>query len=75
METIFANTPQAKGRVERSNRTLRDKLVKALERKAISNIAAADKYLQKSFMDEYNGRFTINQNLTDLRRSTEGYNL
>jgi transposase InsO family protein len=75
IETIFAHSPQAKGRVERSNRTLQDRLVKALRRKGISNIAAANKYLQKSFIAEYNERFAVNLNVTDVHRSTEGYNL
>lgn len=75
IETIFANSPQAKGRVERSNRTLQDRLVKALRRKGISNIAAANKYLQKSFIAEYNKRFAVNLNVTDVHRSAEGYNL
>jgi len=75
IETIFANSPQAKGRVERSNRTLQDRLVKALRRKGISNIAAANKYLQKSFIAEYNERFAVNLNVADVHRSVEGYNL
>ena len=75
IETIFANSPQAKGRVERSNRTLQDRLVKALRRKGISNTAAANKYLQKTFIDEYNDQFAVNLELTDVHRSVEGYNL
>jgi hypothetical protein len=36
--------PQAKGRVERVNRTLQDRLIKALRREGISNIAEANRY-------------------------------
>jgi transposase len=39
VELIFAKSPQAKGRVKRCNRTLQDRLVKALRREGISNIA------------------------------------
>ena len=47
VETIYAHSPQAKGRVERVNRTLQDRLVKALRREGISNIAEANKYLRR----------------------------
>lgn len=40
----------AKGRVERFNRTLQDRLIKALRREGISNIAEANEYLQKKFI-------------------------
>jgi hypothetical protein len=46
-EIIFAKSSQAKGRVGRYNRTFQDRLVKALRRESISNIADANKYLQK----------------------------
>jgi len=39
IELIIAKSPQAKGRVERFNRTLQDRLIKALRREGISNIA------------------------------------
>ena len=75
IELIFAKSPQAKGRVERFNRTLQDRLIKALRREGISNIAVANKYLQKSFTREFNGRFTVNPEQPDVHRSVEGYNL
>jgi len=75
IETIFANSPQAKGRVERSNRTLQDRLIKALRREGISNIAEANKYLQKIFIAEYNKKFAVNPEAGDVHRSVEGYNL
>ena len=75
VETIFANSPQAKGRVERVNRTLQDRLVKALRRQGISNIAEANKYLQKSFISEYNSRFAVNLGVPDTHRITTGYDL
>jgi len=75
IQTIYANSPQAKGRVERVNRTLQDRLVKALRREGISNIAEANKYLQKRFMSEYNSRFAINLDSPDAHRITTGYDL
>ena len=75
IETIFANSPQAKGRVERSNRTLQDRLIKALRREGISNIAEANKFLQKVFTAEYNKRFAVNLEVADVHRPVEGYNL
>lgn len=75
IETIFANSPQAKGRVERVNRTLQDRLVKALRREAISNIAEANEFVQKRFMNEYNSKFAVNLEVPDAHRITTGYDL
>jgi hypothetical protein len=75
VETIYAHSPQAKGRVERVNRTLQDRLIKALRRKGISNIAEANKYAQKDFIKEYNSRFAVNMEVPDVHRKAEGYDL
>ena len=77
IQTIYANSPQAKGRVERVNRTLQDRLVKALRREGISNIAEANKYVQKRFMSEYNSRFAppTAGEVPDAHRITTGYDL
>ena len=75
VETIFANSPQAKGRVERVNRTLQDRLIKALRREGISNIAEANKYVQKKFIKEYESRFAINSDVPNVHRITTGYDL
>lgn len=53
---IYANTPQAKGRVERANRTLQDRLKKELRLQNISCIDEANAYLPK-FMKAFNKRF------------------
>jgi len=45
IELIFANSPQAKGRVERMNGTLQDRLIKELRENNISNIADANVFL------------------------------
>ena len=56
IDILCANTPQAKGRVERANKTLQDRLVKELRLRSISTIAAGNKLLPE-FLVEYNARF------------------
>lgn len=75
IETIFANSPQAKGRVERANRTLQDRLAKALRREGISNIVQANEYVQKIFISDYNSKFAVNLEVPDAHRITTGYDL
>jgi transposase len=75
VETIYAHSPQAKGRVERVNRTLQDRLIKALRQEGISNIAEANKYVQKKFIKKYNQRFAVNLESPDIHRQTDGYDL
>jgi transposase len=75
VEMIYAKSPQAKGRVERFNRTLQDRLIKALREKAISNIAEANEYLQKEFIGQFNKRFSVNPESVNVHRSAEGYEL
>ncbi len=50
VELILANSPQAKGRVERMNGTLQDGLVKALRLEGISDMAGANEFLAKKFL-------------------------
>ena len=75
VELIFAKSAQAKGRVERFNRTLQDRLIKALRREGISNIAEANKYLQEVFINKFNQRFAVNPELPDVHRLAKGYKL
>jgi len=55
-EPIHAHSPQAKGRVERANQTLQDRLVKELRLHSISDLAAANGFLP-AFIKRYNERF------------------
>lgn len=55
---IHANTPQAKGRVERANQTLQDRLVKELRLRGINDTEAANAFLP-AFIESYNARFAI----------------
>ena len=59
VELIMANSPQAKGRVERMNGTLQDRLVKALRLEGISDPGAANQYLSKTFLPDLNRRFKV----------------
>src|ERR1700741_109187 len=54
---IAANSPQAKGRVERNNGVHQDRLVKKLRRKGIQDYEAANVYLQAEYLPEHNRRF------------------
>jgi len=55
---INALTPQAKGRVERANQTLQDRLIKEMRLRNISSIEAAQAFLP-SFMLKWNEKFAV----------------
>jgi transposase InsO family protein len=57
IELICANSPQAKGRVERMNRTLQDRLVKELRMDGINSIEAANAWCDQ-FVERYNRLFS-----------------
>ena len=54
---IAANSPQAKGRVERGNGTHQDRLIKKMGRKRIGTHAAANRFLQEEYLADHNERF------------------
>ena len=56
---IPANSPQAKGRVERRNGVFQDRLVKAMRLETIATIEAANRYLDDRFLPELNRRFSV----------------
>jgi transposase len=56
IDIICANSPQAKGRVERMNSTLQDRLVKELRLRAISTMETGNTFLPE-FMEDFNRRF------------------
>lgn len=57
IEVIHAMSPQAKGRVERLFETLQDRLVKELRLNGISTTEEANRFLQKTFIPDFNKRF------------------
>jgi transposase len=56
IDILCADTPQAKGRVERVNRTLQDRLVKELRLAGIATVDAGNAFLP-GFIDRFNARF------------------
>jgi transposase len=59
VELILAHSPQAKGRVERMNGTLQDRLVKALRLRGLSDLEGANAYLETEFLDQINQSFNV----------------
>jgi len=58
IQIICANTPQAKGRVERVNQTLQDRLVKEMRLRGIASMTDGNAYLPE-FMADLNQRFAV----------------
>lgn len=58
IDLICANSPQAKGRVERANQTFQDRLVKEMRLRGIDNYPAANAYLPE-FIQFYNRKFAV----------------
>jgi transposase len=58
VEHIMAYSPQARGRSERVNRTLQDRLVKELQTAGIRTVERANRYLRDTFVPEYNREFS-----------------
>lgn len=59
VELILANSPQAKGRVERMNGVLQDRLVKALRLAGISDRQRANEFLARDYLPGFNRRFQV----------------
>ncbi len=75
IELICANSPQAKGRVERANRTFQDRLIKIMRLESIATIDAANAFLP-SYLEEHNASFASAPTSTqDAHRSISSFNL
>ena len=59
IEWIAAQSPQAKGRIERLFETLQDRLVKEMRLAGIDSIEAANHFLETRFLPEWEQRFTV----------------
>jgi transposase len=59
IEWIAAQSPQAKGRIERLFETLQDRLVKELRLAGIDTLEAANHFLEMHFLPEWEQRFTV----------------
>jgi hypothetical protein len=68
IKIIHANSPQAKGRVERDFRTHQDRLVKEMRLEGISDIKAANNFLPR-YLKKHNERFGVEPaGTTDMHR-------
>jgi transposase len=59
IEWIAAQSPQAKGRIERSFGTLQDRLVKGLRRAEAKTMEEANRYLEEEFLPDWDKRFGV----------------
>lgn len=73
VELILANSPQAKGRVERMNGVLQDRLVKALRLAGINDLESANKFLRTKFLTAFNRKFRVQPaSEADVHRKVPG---
>ena len=72
---IRSHSPQARGRVERSNRTHQDRLIKALREQNIATIDQANRFLETFYTNDHNQRFAHTDGLADVHRPADGINL
>lgn len=69
IEVITANSPQAKGRVERGHSTHQDRLVKELRLAGISTMEKANPFLRDVYFPAHNARFAVAPaQITNLHR-------
>ena len=59
IKVITANSPQAKGRIERLFGTLQDRLVKELRLNNINTIEEGNKFLWEEFIPRFNAKFSV----------------
>src|SRR3989344_8887248 len=59
IEFIFANSPEAKGRVERLFETLQDRLVKEMRLKGISDKKEATRFFREEYTPFHNSKFAV----------------
>lgn len=72
---IPANSPQAKGRIERDFGTCQDRLINELWYSGIDNYREANKFLQEALISYWNNRFKKEPNDGNVFKSPQGLNL
>jgi hypothetical protein len=76
IEIITANSPQAKGRIERAHGVYQDRFVKELRLRGIDTIEGATELLENGFVEGLNKKFAVKAiEAADYHRSAEGYDL
>jgi len=70
VDVIHADSPQAKGRVERSFRTHQDRLIKEMRLEGINNVGDANKFLHSYYIPKHNRKFAVKpEDRTNLHRA------
>lgn len=59
IEVIFANSPQAKGRVEKLFQTLQDRLIKEMRLKGINSKVEGTRFFRQVYIPFHNSRFAV----------------
>lgn len=59
VEVIFANSPEAKGRIERLFETLQDRLVKEMRLKGIADKKEATRFFREEYIPFHNSKFAV----------------
>lgn len=73
VELILAHSPQAKGRVERRNSLLQDRLVKEMRLEGINNLKSANTFLKRKFLPALNNKFNVQaRSAVDVHRRVPG---
>ena len=73
---ICANSPQAKGRVERSHGTDQDRLVKGLRLAGVTTLEEANRYLEEVYLPKINAKFAKEAaDPVDAHRPAAGHDL
>ena len=76
IDVIHARSPQAKGRVERSNQTHQDRLIKELRLLNISTLHEANKFIAEVYLPAHNKAFAIEASKAgDVHRPVTSHNL
>ena len=76
IEIKHARSPQAKGRVERANKTLQDRLIKEMRLKNICSMEAGNLFAQREYIDQHNRLFAkAPASPVDVHRPIDSYNL
>ncbi|MBF0387835.1 MAG: ISNCY family transposase [Candidatus Omnitrophica bacterium] len=71
IEVIHANSPQAKGRIERVFRTLQDRLVKEMRLRGIKTLEEANRFLEE-YLPKFNAKFAVEARLAgDFHRPVD----
>lgn len=59
IRVINANSPEAKGRIERLFGTLQDRLIKEMRLEGIKDRKAANRFLEATYISDHNERFSV----------------